>query len=261
MGVRVGNVGVRVGDTSVRVQAGQLRDELPHLDTSRVRVAMRPANHLRVRAHRETVEHNPASLRHDLPQPNDVSVEGFERGLEEDRIVYRRNNRKPVLMGHSAGKPQHLCAIGLHRKVRDRRRPGVGANVETPAEHGVEVAIQGSEIAGVLHPFPILRIRLLMGTEELFPTIGDCTYPARQGLLTHPELHPEHHGLADVALDAMRCPGCTSGSQCGTDRKVEVGIAICISLQHPLIPPIALRRSPPPGRRSRYRPDWYRALV
>ena len=59
MGVRVGDVGVRVGDVGVRVQVGQLSDELPHVYASRVRVAMRPAHHLRVSPYRESVEDNP----------------------------------------------------------------------------------------------------------------------------------------------------------------------------------------------------------
>ena len=107
-----------------------------------IHITIGVTNHLRIRAKLKAVQHDPAGLGHDAFRFGNGAVDVVDRGFDQEGVMHRSTDLDATLRGHAASETEHFRPVALHGEVGETSRVGVMADMDTPAEHCVQPAMQ-----------------------------------------------------------------------------------------------------------------------
>src|SRR5947207_12774558 len=85
---------------------------------------------------------------------------------DQYRVMHRGTRLDAALGGKTAGEPQHLRAVCLHRKVAERSGVGVRGYLDPPAKDRVDAALQHGVIQHLIGPAPEGAISVVMELQQ-----------------------------------------------------------------------------------------------
>jgi hypothetical protein len=94
---------------------------VPHPGSTRVHVPVGKAGRFNAGSKLKAVEHHPGGFGHGGLGNSNIGLKAVDRRAYQQCIVYRCADLDTAFDGKTTRKPQHLGAVGLHRKIRSER--------------------------------------------------------------------------------------------------------------------------------------------